>query len=133
MQPHGKNNDFGHPDTPRLPGTEPSTKGYTWFQPKMWQRNALLGISGRSGLWSGKGSIEAPTKGLFPFVGASIELLPDQRPLLPLMPQKTFLCHTFGWNHVYPLVDDSVPVNLGVSGIPKTLFFPWGYIPLHLL
>ena len=29
----------------------------------MWQRNALLGISGRSGPWSGKGSIEAPTKG----------------------------------------------------------------------
>ena len=29
----------------------------------MWQKNALLDISGRSGLLSGKGSIEATTKG----------------------------------------------------------------------
>ena len=47
----------------RLPGTEPLTKGYTWFQPKIWQRNTLLGICKRNGLWSSKGSIEAPTKG----------------------------------------------------------------------
>ena len=47
--PHGKNNDFGHPDAPRLSETEPSTKGHTWFQPKMFQRKALLGISGRNG------------------------------------------------------------------------------------
>ena len=60
MQLHGKNDDVGQPDSP---GPKSSTKGYTWFQPKEWQRNALLGISGRSGLWSGKGSIEAPTKG----------------------------------------------------------------------
>ena len=61
--PQGKNNDLSHPDTPKLTGTEPSTKGYIWFQAKMWHRNALLGISCRSGLWSGKGSIEAPKKG----------------------------------------------------------------------
>ena len=29
----------------------------------MWQRNALLDISGRSGLWSVKFSVKAPTKG----------------------------------------------------------------------
>ena len=45
-----------HPKTP--PGTEPSTKGYTWFHPKMWQRKALLGISRRSDPWTGKGSID---------------------------------------------------------------------------
>ena len=28
---HGKNNDFSHLDAPKLPGTEPSTKGHTWF------------------------------------------------------------------------------------------------------
>ena len=59
LQPHGKKNDFRHP---RLSGTEPSTKGYTWFQPKMRQKKALMGISWKSGLWSGKDSIEAPTK-----------------------------------------------------------------------
>ena len=58
-----KNNGVSHPDAPGLPGTKPSTKGYTWFQPKMWQRNALSDISGRSGPWPGEGSIDAPTKG----------------------------------------------------------------------
>ena len=76
---------------------------------------------------------QLPHPHLFPFVVASIEPLPDQRPLLPLMPKKAFLCHIFGWNHVYSLVDDSVPGSLGVSGSPKSLFFPWGYIPLQLL
>ena len=55
-----KNDDAGHPDAPGLPGTKPSTKGYTWFQPKEWQRNALLDISGRRGPWSCECSIDAP-------------------------------------------------------------------------
>ena len=74
-----------------------------------------------------------PLPHLFPFVVASIEPLPDQRPFLPLMPNKASLCHIFGWNHVYPLVDGSVPGSLGVSGCPKSLFFPWGYKPLQFL
>ena len=43
---------FGQPHTPGLPETKPSTQEYTWFQPKMWQKNALLVISGRRGPWS---------------------------------------------------------------------------------
>ena len=59
MQPHGKNDDVGQPDAPELPGTKPSIKGDPWFQTKVWQRNALLGISGRRGPWSCKGSKDA--------------------------------------------------------------------------
>ena len=62
----------------------------------------------------------------FPFVVASIEPSQDQGPLLPLMPDKTFLCHIFGWNHVYPLVHGLVPGSPGASGWPTLLFFPWG-------
>ena len=51
------------PEAPGLPETKPSIKGYTWFQPKEWQRNALSGISGRRGPWSCEGSIEAPVWG----------------------------------------------------------------------
>ena len=40
FQPQGKKNYFSDSDVPGLPGTKPSTKGFTWFQPKMWQRNA---------------------------------------------------------------------------------------------
>ena len=49
------------------------------------------------------------------------------------MPAKAFLCLTFGWNHVYPLVDSLVPGSPGTSGWPTSLFFPWGYKPLQLL
>ena len=39
---------------PELPGTGPQTKEYTWsdpwLQPPMWQKMALLDISGKSGL-----------------------------------------------------------------------------------
>jgi hypothetical protein len=39
-----------------LPGTKPSTKEYTWRDPwlhlHMYQRMALLDISGRRGPWS---------------------------------------------------------------------------------
>ena len=50
-------------------------------------------------------SANFPPPHLFPFVVSSIEALPDQRPLLPLMPNKAFLCHIFGWNHVFHLVE----------------------------
>ena len=43
LQLHGKNDDVGQPDAPGLPGAKPSTKGYTWFQPKEQQRNVLSG------------------------------------------------------------------------------------------
>ena len=43
----GKNNNISHPEAPELPGTKPSTKEHTRFQPKESQRNALSGISGR--------------------------------------------------------------------------------------
>ena len=57
------NHEVSHPDASGFPGTKPLIKGYTWFQPKMWQRFTLSGISGRSGPWSCEGSIDAPTKG----------------------------------------------------------------------
>ena len=34
-------NDVSYPEAPGIPGTKPSTKGHTWFQPKMWQRYEL--------------------------------------------------------------------------------------------
>jgi hypothetical protein len=52
LQPHGRSNSVNRPDPPELLGTVPSTKEYTgsnpWLQINMWQRMALLNISGRS-------------------------------------------------------------------------------------
>ena len=39
---HGKKYDVGQSVTPGLPGTKPSTKGYTWFQPKV-TKEGLVG------------------------------------------------------------------------------------------
>ena len=36
-------NYFGNPDTPRLPETESSTKGYTWLQSKNVAEECLVG------------------------------------------------------------------------------------------
>jgi hypothetical protein len=30
LQPHRKNNNVNQPDPPKLPGTKPPTKEYTW-------------------------------------------------------------------------------------------------------
>jgi hypothetical protein len=32
LQPHRKNNNISHLDSPVLPETKPSTKEYTWLQ-----------------------------------------------------------------------------------------------------
>ena len=52
---------MSHPVLPELPGTKPSTKEYTSSYPCLQihrqQRMALLGIKGRKGPWSWKGSI----------------------------------------------------------------------------
>ena len=56
---HVKSDNVGQKDNPVHPGTKPSTKVYTWFQLKEWQRNAFLGISERRGPWSDESSVEA--------------------------------------------------------------------------
>jgi hypothetical protein len=47
----GGSNSVNRPDPLELPGTGPPTKEYTWSLswrwPHMWQRMALLDISGR--------------------------------------------------------------------------------------
>ena len=45
----------------RLPERKSSTKGNTWLQLHLKQRNALSGISGRRGPCSYEGSIDAPS------------------------------------------------------------------------
>jgi hypothetical protein len=56
LQPHGWSNSVNRLYTPELPATGPSTKEYIWRDPwlwlHMWQRKALLDISGRSGPWA---------------------------------------------------------------------------------
>jgi hypothetical protein len=56
LQPHGGSNSVNWPDSLRLPETGPPTEEYTWrdpwLQPHMWQRMALLDISGRSDPWA---------------------------------------------------------------------------------
>jgi hypothetical protein len=56
LQPHGSSNNVNSQDTPELPGTGPPTKEYSWNNPSqwphIWQRMALLDISGRRGSWA---------------------------------------------------------------------------------
>jgi hypothetical protein len=53
LQLYGGNISVNKPDAPELPGTGPPTKEYTWSDPwcwlYMWQKMALLDISGRRG------------------------------------------------------------------------------------
>ena len=52
----------------------------------------------------------------FPYTGTSIEPSQDQRPLLPLIPDKAILCYICIWSHVYSFVDGLVPGNSGCVG-----------------
>jgi hypothetical protein len=55
LQTNGASNSVNRSDPPELLGTGPPTKEYTWSDPwhwpHMWQRMALLVISGRRGPW----------------------------------------------------------------------------------
>jgi hypothetical protein len=66
-----------------------------------------------------------------------IEPSQDQRPLLPLIPDKAILCYICGWSHgslhTYSLFGSLVPGNSGRSGWLILLFFLWGCKPLQLL
>jgi hypothetical protein len=60
-----------------------------------------------------------PTPTSLPSYSPILDIKPSpyQGPLLPLMPDKTFLCYICGWNHeplhVYPLVGGLVPGSSG--------------------
>jgi hypothetical protein len=63
FQSHGRSNSINQPDPSEIPGTRPPTKDYTWrdpcLWPNMWQRMALLDISGRRGPWAW-GGVQCP-------------------------------------------------------------------------
>ena len=56
LQPYGGSNRVNRTDPQELLGTGPPTKEYIWTNPwswpHMWQRMALLSISGRRGPWA---------------------------------------------------------------------------------
>jgi hypothetical protein len=54
----------------------------------------------------------------------------DQRPLLPMMPDKAILCYICTWSHVYS-VGGLVPGSSGGSGWLILLFFLWCYKPFQ--
>jgi hypothetical protein len=57
---HRRNNNINQPVSQKLPGTNPSTKEYTWLQLHMLQRMTLSCINGRRGPWSYECSIDVP-------------------------------------------------------------------------
>jgi hypothetical protein len=59
LQPHGGSNSVNRPDPPEFLGTGPPTKELRdpWLLLHMWQRMALLDISGRSSPWVWAGSM----------------------------------------------------------------------------